>query len=213
VDSQRLRRPREPRGDRLSAPLNAVVSERCVGAITIAESTAWPGCHARSRAVWVSLTVEHGLDATHSATSRTTQSTFWHHNDMTFGLLYAFAGTSCCRCRDGDLRKRSLIGKMPGDNWQRFANLPDLSRLHVGSSGKAAFMVVRYRSTSGATMMSGLGGTQRSVAAQASSAWCVISPAVCHRAGAASRDASRQAFAGSWATTGKTPCSHSALRR
>ena len=34
--------------------------------------------------------------------------------------------------------KGSLIGKMPGDSWQQFANLRLLVRLHVGASGQEA---------------------------------------------------------------------------
>ena len=49
---------------------NAVVAERCPGAITIAEeSTAWPGVSRpiRARRPWLHLQVEHGVDARHPA--------------------------------------------------------------------------------------------------------------------------------------------------
>ena len=40
----------------------------------------------------------------------------WHHNEITFGLLYAFSENSFCRCRDDEVvhGKRALIEKNAG---------------------------------------------------------------------------------------------------
>jgi 1,4-alpha-glucan branching enzyme len=49
----------------------------------------------------------------------------YHHNQLTFGLLYAWSENFVLPLSHDEVvyGKRSLARKMPGDDWQRFANL------------------------------------------------------------------------------------------
>ncbi|MCC7536419.1 MAG: 1,4-alpha-glucan branching protein GlgB [Deltaproteobacteria bacterium] len=62
----------------------------------------------------------------------------WHHQLLTFGLLYAFSENFVLPFSHDEVvhLKRSLLSKMPGDVWQKHANLRLLFAFMTGSPGK-----------------------------------------------------------------------------
>jgi 1,4-alpha-glucan branching enzyme len=109
--------------------LNAVVAERCPGAIMVAEeSTAWPGVSRPISSGGLGFSYKWNMGWMHDTLNYMTKEPIhrqYHHHDMTFGLLYAFTENFILPLSHDEVvyGKGSLIGKMPGDRWQRFANL------------------------------------------------------------------------------------------
>ena len=62
----------------------------------------------------------------------------YHHNNLTFGMVYAFSENFLLPFSHDEVvyGKGSMIGKMPGDEWQKFANLRALYALMFTYPGK-----------------------------------------------------------------------------
>ena len=120
---------------------NEAVYEHYPDVQTIAEeSTAWPMV---SRPTYVGglgfglkwdMGWMHDTLRVHVARTRSTAS--YHHNELTFRMLYAFTENFILPLSHDEVvhGKGSLLGKMPGDDWQKFANLRAALRLHVRAS-------------------------------------------------------------------------------
>jgi 1,4-alpha-glucan branching enzyme len=122
--------------------LNAVVSERCPGAMMIAEeSTAWPGVSRPIAAGGLGFSYKWNMGWMHDTLDYMAKEPIhrqYHYNEMTFGLLYAFTENFILPLSHDEVvhGKGSLIGKMPGDRWQRFANLRAYFGFMWGHPGK-----------------------------------------------------------------------------
>ncbi|HET6182522.1 MAG TPA: 1,4-alpha-glucan branching protein GlgB [Acetobacteraceae bacterium] len=109
--------------------LNTVVPERCPGAITLAEeSTAWPGVTQPAADGGLGFDYKWNMGWMHDTLRYMQHEPIhrrWHHNDMTFGLIYAFSERFVLPLSHDEVvyGKGSLINKMPGDEWQKRANL------------------------------------------------------------------------------------------
>jgi 1,4-alpha-glucan branching enzyme len=109
--------------------LNDVVAPRCPGALTIAEeSTSWPGVTRPTSAGGLGFAYKWNMGWMHDTLYYMSLDPIHrshHHNALTFGLMYAFSERFVLALSHDEVvhGKRSLLGRMPGDRWQRFANL------------------------------------------------------------------------------------------
>ncbi len=122
--------------------LNTLIHEKFPGVLMIAEeSTSWPGV---SRPVylgglgfgfkwnmgWMNDTLSYiAKDPIHRK---------YHHDSLTFGLVYAFHENFILVLSHDEVvhSKGALIDKMPGDRWQKFANLRALYAFQYAHPGK-----------------------------------------------------------------------------
>ncbi|CAH1651436.1 1,4-alpha-glucan branching enzyme [Chelatococcus asaccharovorans] len=109
--------------------LNAVIAEACPGAMTIAEeSTAWPGVSRPVDEDGLGFSYKWNMGWMHDTLQyieRDPVHRSYHHDEIGFGLVYAFSEKFVLPLSHDEVvhGKHALIGKMPGDRWQRFANL------------------------------------------------------------------------------------------
>ena len=109
--------------------LNGIVAEYAPGAVTIAEeSTAWPGVSAPVSQGGLGFSFKWNMGWMHDTLHYMDQDPIhrsYNHNELTFGLVYAFSEKFVLPLSHDEVvhGKGSLIGKMPGDVWRKFANL------------------------------------------------------------------------------------------
>jgi 1,4-alpha-glucan branching enzyme len=122
--------------------LNDAVQRDHPGVQMIAEeSTAWPMVSRPARDGGLGFSMKWNMGWMHDTLryfQRDPVHRRWHQDDLTFSLIYAFNESFLLPLSHDEVvhGKGSLIGKMPGDEWQRFANLRLLYGHMWGHPGK-----------------------------------------------------------------------------
>lgn len=111
---------------------NELAHQHHPGVLTIAEeSTAWPAVSRPTYLGGLGFSLKWNMGWMHDTLlyfSKDPIHRKYHHNNLTFSLLYAFnENFELVLSHDEVVHgKRSLLSKMPGDSWQQFANLRSL---------------------------------------------------------------------------------------
>jgi len=122
--------------------LNEVVHQRHPGVLTIAEeSTAWPAVSRPTHLGGLGFSLKWNMGWMHDTLRYFSSDPVFRkfqHNQMTFSMLYAFTENFVLPFSHDEVvhMKSSLIGRMPGDTWQKFANLRLLYGWMYGHPGK-----------------------------------------------------------------------------
>ena len=131
--------------------LNALIAERCEGAIMIAEeSTAWPGITAPISDGGLGFHFKWNLGWMHDTLEFFERDPLYrrhHMRDITFGLVYGFSEKFVLSLSHDEVvhGKGSMLQKMPGDEWQRFANLRlCLAMMFMHPGKKLLFMGIEF---------------------------------------------------------------------
>jgi 1,4-alpha-glucan branching enzyme len=122
--------------------LNSVVGEAYPGVLMIAEeSTSWPQVSRPTYVGGLGFSMKWNMGWMHDILeyiSKDPVHRHYHHNNLTFGMLYSFTENFVLPFSHDEVvhGKGSMIGKMPGDRWQQFANLRLLLTFQFTYPGK-----------------------------------------------------------------------------
>jgi 1,4-alpha-glucan branching enzyme len=122
--------------------MNAMVHERFPGALTYAEeSTAWPMVSRPTYVGGLGFSMKWNMGWMNDTLTYISLNPIfrrYHQNSLTFGQLYAYSENFILPFSHDEVvhGKQSLLGKMPGDAWQKFANLRLLMTYQLANPGK-----------------------------------------------------------------------------
>ena len=122
--------------------LNELIFSYFPGALSVAEeSTAWPGVSKPTYLGGLGFNMKWNMGWMNDFLTYFSKDPVhrkYHHNMITFALLYAFHENFMLVLSHDEVvhGKRSLLDKMPGDFWQKFANLRALLGFMFGHPGK-----------------------------------------------------------------------------
>jgi 1,4-alpha-glucan branching enzyme len=109
--------------------------------IVAEDSTAWPMVTRRTDLGGLGFGFKWDMGFMHDTLEYLAQDPIhrrFHHHELTFALVYAWNENFVLPLSHDEVvhGKRSLLGKLPGDRWQRFANLRALYGLMWAHPGK-----------------------------------------------------------------------------
>ncbi len=122
--------------------LNEVVHAEFPGVVTLAEeSTDWPKVSRPTDLGGLGFSMKWNMGWMHDTLNYAQTDPVYrqfHQNQLTFSQLYAYSENFILPLSHDEVvhMKRSMLDKMPGDNWQRFANLRVLYAYHYAHPGK-----------------------------------------------------------------------------
>ena len=105
------------------------------------ESTAWPGITAPTSAGGIGFGMKWNMGWMHDTLEYLHEEPInrkWHHNEITFSMVYAYSEHYVLPISHDEVvyGKGSLFGKMPGDDWQRYAGVRALFAYQWAHPGK-----------------------------------------------------------------------------
>ncbi|WP_433553687.1 1,4-alpha-glucan branching protein GlgB [Micromonospora zamorensis] len=126
----------------LMQEVNATVYKHHAGVVMIAEeSTAWPGVTSSTAEGGLGFGFKWNMGWMHDTLLYTSKDPIYrqhHHHQLTFSLAYAWSENYVLPISHDEVvhGKGSLAGKMPGDTWQRLANVRALLAYMWAHPGK-----------------------------------------------------------------------------